>query len=344
MPRGLDIAGGGLAGLALGVALRRRGVRVTLWEAGHYPRHRVCGEFISGRGREILSRQGLLGAIPADQVRAATTAAFFTPGRAVLERPLPEPALCVSRWVLDQSLAREFLRLGGELRAGERWAQGWGEGVVRATGRRPRSAAPGYRWFGMKAHARDVRLSADLEMHFNAQGYVGLCRLADGGVNVCGLFRSDAAVPNLGARWRAWLGGPEGSVLSGRLAAARWEEGSFTSVAALSPGHADPPPPGECRVGDALSMIPPVTGNGMSMALESAEIAVEPLTAFCCGNIGWPEALARIRGASERSFRRRLRWARWLQAALFSPLGRTALLALAVRSDPFWRLAFDRTR
>ena len=44
----ITIVGGGLAGLSLGIALRRRGVPVNLHEAGVYPRHRVCGEFISG--------------------------------------------------------------------------------------------------------------------------------------------------------------------------------------------------------------------------------------------------------------------------------------------------------
>ena len=29
----------------------------------------------------------------------------------------------------------------------------------------------------------------------------------------------------------------------------------------------------ECCIGDAITMIPPVTGNGMSMAFESAEMA-----------------------------------------------------------------------
>jgi len=49
--RSVEVVGGGLAGLSLGLALRRRGVPVTVWEAGHYPRHRVCGEFITGLDR-----------------------------------------------------------------------------------------------------------------------------------------------------------------------------------------------------------------------------------------------------------------------------------------------------
>ena len=54
----IQIVGGGLAGLTLGIALRKSEIPVTIWEAGHYPRHRVCGEFISGRGLEVLDVLG----------------------------------------------------------------------------------------------------------------------------------------------------------------------------------------------------------------------------------------------------------------------------------------------
>ena len=63
MPEPIIIVGGGLAGLTLGIGLRRRNVPVTVWEAGQYPRHRVCGEFISGRGPASLGRIGLLDGI-----------------------------------------------------------------------------------------------------------------------------------------------------------------------------------------------------------------------------------------------------------------------------------------
>ena len=57
--RPITIVGGGLAGLVLGIGLRRCDAPVTIWEAGNYPRHRVCGEFISGRGQATLARLGM---------------------------------------------------------------------------------------------------------------------------------------------------------------------------------------------------------------------------------------------------------------------------------------------
>ena len=72
-PKPIIIVGGGLAGLTLGVGLRQQGVPVTVWESGRYPRHRVCGEFISGRGQAALDRLGLLPRVMAAGARAAET-------------------------------------------------------------------------------------------------------------------------------------------------------------------------------------------------------------------------------------------------------------------------------
>src|SRR5690606_11809803 len=57
--RSVEIMGGGLAGLALGLGLRHRGVPVTVCEAGSYPRHRACGEFIHGLETSVIERLGL---------------------------------------------------------------------------------------------------------------------------------------------------------------------------------------------------------------------------------------------------------------------------------------------
>ena len=59
MSETITINGGGLTGLSLAIALRKHGVAVTLHEAGTYPRHRVCGEFISGVSRDTLETLGI---------------------------------------------------------------------------------------------------------------------------------------------------------------------------------------------------------------------------------------------------------------------------------------------
>jgi 2-polyprenyl-6-methoxyphenol hydroxylase-like FAD-dependent oxidoreductase len=276
MSETVTIVGGGLAGLTLGIGLRQRGVPVTAWEAGRYPRHRVCGEFISGGGQNSLARLGLLEGLQKAGAGSAENAAFFAGKTMVAARPLPEAALCVSRFVLDEWLAREFQRLGGELRLGARWRGEFGTGIVRANGRRAEPVTDGWRLFGLKVHARDVALAADLEMHFVPSGYVGLCRLAGGEVNICGLFRSKSVVPDLAQRWREWLGGPPASALHSRVAEARFDEDSFCSVAGLCLRPQRATQRNECCVGDALTMIPPVTGNGMSMAFESTAATKPP--------------------------------------------------------------------
>lgn len=338
------IVGGGLAGLALGIGLRQRGVPVVVWEAGRYPRHRVCGEFISGRGLAALGRLGLLDGLRRAGAGSATSAGFFDGNGLIATRPLPEAAVCVSRFVLDEWLAQNFQRLGGELRAGARWTTGYGPGVVRANGRRAEPVAEGWRLFGLKVHARGVALDADLEMHFLPSGYVGLCRLPGGEVNICGLFRSAKTVPELAQRWRDWLGGPVGSVLHSRLTGAPFDEDSFCSVAGLSLRPQRATKRNECCVGDALTMIPPVTGNGMSMAFESAELAIGPLVQFSQGARTWAQTQHEIATACDQHFAARLRWAARLQRAIFFPPARSALLGLAARSAWCWREMFERTR
>ena len=344
MPERVTIVGGGLAGLTLGIGLRQRGVPVSVWEAGRYPRHRVCGEFISGGGQSSLARLGLLGGLQNAGASSAGSAAFFAGKAMVAARPLPEPALCVSRFVLDEWLAREFQRLGGEMRLGARWTDGFGTGIVRASGRRAQPVADDWRLFGLKVHARRVELDADLEMHFVPSGYVGLCRLPGGEVNICGLFRSAATVPDLAERWRDWLGGPPESLLQSRLAAAQFDEDSFCSVAGLCLRPQRAAQRNELCVGDALTLIPPVTGNGMSMAFESAELAIEPLAKFSRGDLTWAGAQQEIASSCDTRFTPRLRWAAWLQRALFHPPARWALLSLAARSERLWRGIFERTR
>jgi flavin-dependent dehydrogenase len=342
-PRTITIVGGGLAGLTLGIGLRQRGIPVSISEAGAYPRHRVCGEFISGNGPAVLARLGLLKLLEDAGAIRVHTAAFISGQNQSPVRPLSEAAIGLSRYSMDAALAQEFQHLGGELHSGARRPENiFGEGVVRANGRRAQPTENGWRWFGLKAHATNVNLSADLEMHVSADNYVGVNRIDGGRVNVCGLFRGRTGETH--HTGFEPLRGQPGSPLHERLASARFDEKSFCSVAGLSLTPQRAADKNECCIGDAVTMIPPVTGNGMSMAFESAEIAITPLARYSVGDLTWTEARDAIARACDAAFAERLTWARRLQSLMFSPLIRTPLGKLVLRSDFLWNFLFTKTR
>lgn len=347
MSRPVTIIGGGLAGLTLGIGLRQRSVPVTVYESGDYPRHRVCGEFISGRGQMVLERLGLLPEFEKAGAVYARTAMFISDTARSPVRKLSSPALCLSRFKMDALLAGIFQQLGGQLQVRSRGsADPGGEGVVSATGRRLQPSDNESRWFGVKAHVVSnnfVNLEADLQMHRMPEGYVGVNRINDGRVNVCGLFRtgSDKHRPESKVEW---LLGRSGSPLRERLKDAPFEPESFCSVAGilLKPRRASAS--SECRIGDALTMTPPVTGNGMSMAFESAEIALGPVTAYSGSQISWTDARRQIASQCNAAFSRRLAWARLLQWMMVAPAVQASLGKHLLRSAWLWEFMFAKTR
>ena len=343
----ITIIGGGLAGLTLGIGLRQQGVPVTIWEAGRYPRHRVCGEFISGRGQAVLERLGLLarchlaGAVP------ARTAMFLCGSHRSPVRQLPAPALCLSRYVLDDLLAEAFKQVGGDLRRQARQPVAEDrEGLVLACGRRTQPAETFPCWFGVKAHVPrpcSVPIEADLEMHIARDGYVGVNRIDAGEVNVCGLFRARAEGRRTAAK-ADWLRGEPDSLLRERLREVEFDPESFCSVAGIQLEPQRAVGRAGCCIGDALTMTPPVTGNGMSMAFESAELALEPLADYSHGRLDWAAAQRRVAQRCDAAFVRRLAWARRLQWLLLSPALPVRLKAALLRSERLWRFFFARTR
>lgn len=347
MSRPVTIIGGGLAGLTLGIGLRQRGIPVTIYESGDYPRHRVCGEFISGRGHTVLDHLGLLADFEKAGAIYARTAMFISGTAKSPVRKLAAPALCLSRYKMDALLAAKFQELGGELRVRSRWnLASCGEGIISAMGRRLEPAENEIRWFGVKAHvasATPVVLEADLEMHLSPDGYVGVNRVNDGQVNVCGLFRARPDKHRPESKME-WLLGLRDSPLRERLKGAQFEPQSFCSVAGIQLKPRRASPRDECCIGDALTMTPPVTGNGMSMALESAEIALEPVLAYSRGGIHWMEAKRQIAVRCDAAFSRRLAWARVLQWMMVARSVQDGFGKFLLQSAWLWQFMLARTR
>jgi len=323
MIRPIEIIGGGLSGLALGTALRRADVPVTIFEAGDYPRHRVCGEFITGLDEKTIARLRLAPFL-ADATRHHRVA-WCLRGAPMRMQTLPSPALGLSRHALDSRLAEEFVRLGGELRTRTRVADDAAPpGRVFATGRRRGRPA----WLGLKFHVRGLALAADLELHLGRSAYVGLTPIEDEAINVCGLFhlcedvRGEHAALLLAHLRAAGL-----NALAGRLENAEIDEASFTAVAGLRFDRS-PPATDRLLLGDAFAMIPPFTGNGMAMAFQSAELALDPLLAYAREEPGWSATCRAVHTRLRRRFRLRLASANALHGFLFSPRRQRWLSAL----------------
>jgi flavin-dependent dehydrogenase len=83
-------------------------------------------------------------------------------------------------------------------------------------------------------------------------------------------------------------------------------------------------------------MIPPFTGNGMTMAFQSGIAAAEFVAAWSLGKYPWEQVRANVEESHRRLFSRRLRWAIVLQSILIRrPLRRLALGILASGLIPF---------
>ena len=318
--REIEIVGGGLAGLSLGVALAREGVPVRVREASVYPRHRVCGEFLNGVTWETLERLGIADLFD-DALRHELTR-WWVGEEMILESQLSRPALGMSRWVMDERLRVCFEEAGGVLSVNDRAVPVPREGLVWTAGRR---LTKGSALVGLKAHFMGVDLDGFLEMHVGEGAYVGMTPVSADGerVNVCGLFRKEDLAggrnPMVTALRRCGL--PE---VAGRLERAEMDGASLTGVSGLhlgGQGAAD----GLCTLGDAERMIPPFTGNGMSMAFESAECALPHLLAYAREEVSWEVACAEIRGSLEGRFAKRVRLALGLHRCLTSAAGRVAL-------------------
>jgi len=317
----ITIVGGGLAGLSLGIALRKNGVPTHIIEAGDYPRHRVCGEFITGLDDATIDKLAVGPAFNAAGCHPSVT--FYLHGSAIGRQTLPSPARAISRYILDARLAELFTAAGGRLSTHTRFTSpSFEPGWVQTNGRRRIHASP---WIGLKLHVRNLATTDGLELHLGDSAYVGLSAVEDGWINVCGMFRRrpglefdrDDALP-------AYLRDSGLSLLAERLAAAEIQPGSRSAVGGFAFDRRITGNDG-VQLGDACAMIPPFTGNGMAMAFTSSALALDPLVAWSRGECSWSETVRTIRDSLTREFKLRLTSAAVLHPFLLTRIGQRCL-------------------
>jgi len=323
----VTIIGGGLAGLSLGISLRSRNVPVTIHEAGEYPRHKVCGEFISGADRCTLLELGVDELL--SDARALSETVWYYRNRCVRRDALPIPARGISRHTLDLRLARRFTESGGELRTRSRVSVHPAEaGTVWACGRKA-DGRPN--WIGLKAHCSGFSMDGDLELHLGGYAYAGASPVEDGQVNVCGIFRLRRGVNTPRDRLLIKYLKLSGlHSLAERILESTVEAASLCGIAAMNFRETREKTERLC-LGDHHTVIPPFTGNGMSMAFEAANLAAPVIARYASEDLDWRSSVLATQRGMCRKFRKRLFFARAIHPFLYHPALQPAL-ALINRS------------
>jgi menaquinone-9 beta-reductase len=181
----VSIIGGAIAGSLAALSARRFTDQVTIWERSKLPRHKVCGEFLSGEIQPILQQAGVWNSLQAvEPARLDRVTLVF--GRWQKTTMLPETAIGISRFALDQLLFSAALEQGVTHQS---QSGNITEHCVLAAGRSGQQTR-GNRLFGFKAHHRGLANRA-VELYFFDGGYVGINSVENGLVNVCGLARED---------------------------------------------------------------------------------------------------------------------------------------------------------
>jgi len=200
------IVGGGLAGLTAALHLLNHGQGGVIFEKNEFPKHKVCGEYISN---EVLSYLESLGLdIASLHPKQIDTLSFSLVSGKTITAPLPLGGFGVSRYALDYYLCQEVQKRGGILHQ-ETVVDVWFSDevfmvttqqkryqsrlVMGAFGKRSnldvklkrRFITKPSNWLGVKAHyAVDFPDNMVGLHHFNG-GYCGVSKVETNLINIC---------------------------------------------------------------------------------------------------------------------------------------------------------------
>jgi flavin-dependent dehydrogenase len=281
----LVIAGGGLAGAAAACGLAQAGLGVTVLERSTGPSDKICGDFLSAEAQHYLRRLGLdpvgLGGHQITQVRVVR-------GASIAQSTLPFRGLGLSRRVLDEALLVHAGQSGAEIRRGVNVACLSPDITFLATGKhdlrgaarvlgRPPEALVGFKMYLRLAPAMQLELSGAVEVILFDDGYAGLQMVERGQANLCLLIPAERLARS-GGTWAGLLDDLQHSSphLRRRLHGAEMLLARPLAIARVPYGFIHAPDPAETvyRLGDQACVIPSFSGDGMSMALHSAALAV----------------------------------------------------------------------
>ncbi|HEY4334688.1 MAG TPA: NAD(P)/FAD-dependent oxidoreductase [Puia sp.] len=354
------ITGGGLAGLGLSIQLVRAGYRVALFEKESFPYHKVCGEYISLESWNFLEELGL--PLSDWNLPIIRTLRMSAPNGRALEQELPLGGFGISRYRLDAALADIARKEGVELYESTRVSDIVFEReqftVFTSKGNFSARVACGtfgkrsnldVRWKRAFIRKRSTRLNnyvgvkyhvtADLPadliaLHHFPNGYCGISKIEDNRYCLC--YMTTAA--NLQACGNS-IAKMEATILSQNpylnelfSSTVRLYSQPVT-IAQISFEKKTQVEDHVLLIGDAAGMVPPLSGNGMSMALHGSKIAFGCIDNFLKGEIARYQLEQEWIDRWNREFGKRLWMGRFLQR-WFGTVSRTNLLLYSLKPFP----------
>jgi flavin-dependent dehydrogenase len=346
----LAVIGAGPAGASAAITAARSGARVVLFEARNFPRHKVCGEFVSAEALDLLST--LLPDHEFAQAPVINRTRLWL-GTRMVEGPVSPAALSISRHELDAALWQAARAAGADCRDSSEVTTVTGsspfqlplatgtisaQALIIATGRwsqftQDRTLPRGPKWIGIKAHFQDPASEPTTDLYFFEHGYCGVQPVAKDIINACAMVRSDRATtlsevfrlhPELLQRSASWTAVTEP-----------------VTTAPLVYRRPQPVRDSVIFVGDAAAFIDPFVGDGISIALRSGRVAAECLGKVFPGGCPLQTALDAYSFEYSRQFQPLLRAASrvrsllalpaYAQAAAFELLRLPGLLPFIIR-------------
>jgi len=364
------VIGGGVAGCAISALLAQRGVTVQLVERGSYPAHKICGEFLSIETQAILDRLGLpetlerYGAAAIDKVTITSQFGRRWQGR------LPGTAYGLSRYKLDEQLFEHARTSGGECRVGVTANVIEGEFdrgftvstsagnfrarmVIAAVGKkstlgrlsgqkhnRTQSSLVGY-----KQHYTGECAEETIEVHLFDRGYCGINRIEDGLVNVCWVADRSLLDEN-GGNHREVMKSvmATNSFLRDRLERLTPIDRTLCAIGGITLQHRGLFQGDVCYVGDSAQMIAPFCGDGMGMALRSAELLSDISYHYLNGAFSKNTFKHKYTEIWKSEFSQRLQLGKILQSAALSRYGAPFALSAVATIPSLGKMLIERTR
>lgn len=330
------IIGGGLAGLTSAIHLSRAGLTVVLIEKNEYPKHKVCGEYISNEVLPYLQWLDadplITGAKKIERFLLSTTTGKTTEAR------LPLGGFGVSRYTLDHFLAQKAIRYNCRIIREQvtniryedevfyvetlEGAALSAKMVIGAFGKRSnldikldrsfiRNRTP---FLAVKTHLKGDFPEDLVALHNFNGGYCGVSQVENGNLNVCYLanYATFRNYKNIDSYQKEVLyKNPHLEQVFENSVPVFEEPLTISQISFSDKSTVDNH---MLMCGDAAGMIHPLCGNGMAMAIHSAKIASELLTRYFNSQIRSREELEnQYRLQWNRAFSSRIRTGRILQ-------------------------------